>query len=301
MAALNREERILLNKFFLFGVLFGLLFPVMALSLDLWFKELPFGIEQIELVHLTNPIHFIIDSAPIILALTAYLIGKMVIKRERKTKSSLEQELAKSKKIYAFTKNMLEGRFTESDDLDNEEEFQSLIALRDKILTSKIKEDNAKWIREGLNKFNELIRLYQHNKNLLSSQILNNLVSYLNANLAVIYLIEDIEATKPVYAVQATYAFKYDEEKKIEAGEGLVGQAVIEKRILLITEVPDDYTNIKSGLGKGLPQSIIISPLLFNETVFGVIEIASMKEFKPHQVEFVKQISEYLAYTFSFC
>ena len=87
--------------------------------------------------------------------------------------------------------------------------------------------------------------------------------------------------------------------KTIEIGEGLVGQAAIEKGTIYLTDVPDNYVSITSGLGDANPRSILIVPLLFNDELFGVMEFASFKPYQNFEIEFVEKLAEIVASTIS--
>lgn len=73
-------------------------------------------------------------------------------------------------------------------------------------------------------------------------------------------------------------------------GQGLIGQCAIEKQIFLYKEIPDDYRFIETGLGKVAPKGILMAPVLFEEEVIAVIELATLKEFSPLQQELVQEI-----------
>ena len=88
-------------------------------------------------------------------------------------------------------------------------------------------------------------------------------------------------------------------EKKIYKGEGLSGQAWIEGDVIYLTEVPNDYVSITSGLGESNPRSVLIVPLKLNDEIHGVIEMASFKEYDDFEVEFVERIAENIASTIS--
>ncbi|MET7937307.1 HAMP domain-containing protein [Streptomyces sp. NPDC005322] len=73
------------------------------------------------------------------------------------------------------------------------------------------------------------------------------------------------------------------------AGRGLVAQAALEKKRILITDVPPDYITINSGLGSALPASVVILPILFEDQVLGVIELASFSRFGEVHLAFLDQ------------
>jgi GAF domain-containing protein len=92
----------------------------------------------------------------------------------------------------------------------------------------------------------------------------------------------------------ATYGYK--ERKKVanrfKVGEALVGQAALEKQPILITDPPDDYVRIESALGEAVPQSIIVMPVLFEDQVMAVLELAAFHVFTPVQQGFLEQLAE---------
>jgi PAS domain S-box-containing protein len=151
-------------------------------------------------------------------------------------------------------------------------------------------------------KFGEILRTNTNDLNKLADEIVGNLVKYLKANQGAIYIIDDVEAgEEPTMSMKACYA--WDKKKflnqKIHKGEGLAGQAWQEGDIVYLTDVPQNYIKITSGLGDANPTSVLIVPLKVNDQIFGVVEIASFNIFQDFEMEFVQKIAESIASTIS--
>ena len=95
----------------------------------------------------------------------------------------------------------------------------------------------------------------------------------------------------------ACYAFdkKKFVEKRIDIGEGLIGQAFLERSTVVLKDVPKGYTHITSGLGEATPNNVLIVPMIYNEKTEGVVEIAGFEEWKEHQRHFMDKATEYMA------
>jgi len=178
----------------------------------------------------------------------------------------------------------------------------ALINMRNNL--SKVADDDKKrnWTTEGLAKFGEILRTNNTDLSKLADEIISNLVKYLKANQGAFYIEDDKEAgEEPTMSMKACYA--WDKKKflnhKIHKGEGMAGQAWQEGDIIYLTEVPQDYIKIVSGLGDANPTSVLIVPLKVNELIFGVVEIASFNTFQDYEMEFVQKIAESIASTIS--
>ncbi|WP_345713812.1 ATP-binding protein, partial [Kineococcus glutinatus] len=73
-------------------------------------------------------------------------------------------------------------------------------------------------------------------------------------------------------------------------GEGLVGQAALDKRPIRVRDVPADYLHVRSGLGRGAPAELVVLPILFEEEVLGVIELASFRRYEDLHATFLEQL-----------
>jgi methyl-accepting chemotaxis protein len=186
---------------------------------------------------------------------------------------------------------------------------KSLVKMRENLKTAKQEEmekqmegvRKTNWVNEGLNTFAEILRQNNNDIEILSYEIIQHLVKYLDANQGGIFIIND-DNEEVVFELKA--AFAYDRrkfmEKSFARGVGLVGSCAVEKKTIYLTDIPQSYIKIESGLGSANPDAILIVPLLKDDKVFGVIEIASFNKLEKYQIQFVEKVSENIASTLQY-
>jgi methyl-accepting chemotaxis protein len=185
---------------------------------------------------------------------------------------------------------------------------KSLIDMRESLQKAqlhekqrKIEDDKRSWASNGIAKFSEILRKNNDNLNELSYDLISNLVDYLGANQGGLFSLNDEDENDVFIELSACCAFdrrKYHQHR-IEMGDGLVGMCVQEGQTVYMTDIPDNYIEITSGMGDSNPKSLLIVPLKLNDKTYGVIEIASFKEFDQYQIEFVEKLGENIASTIS--
>ena len=148
------------------------------------------------------------------------------------------------------------------------------------------------WLKTNLTRFTGLLQ-GQNELLEVGKIILSELAPIINAQHGVFYLTEKKEEDTELKLI-ASYAFK---ERKhiancVKSGEGLLGQCLLEKERILLTEVPGDYVQINSGLGKATPLNLVIIPVLFEDNVKAIIELASFNRYNEVQISFLDQLAE---------
>ncbi|MDX1627525.1 MAG: GAF domain-containing protein [Fulvivirga sp.] len=178
----------------------------------------------------------------------------------------------------------------------------ALIDMRDKMKQVDEEEKIRKWSTTGLTKFVDILRSSDENVAQLSDRIISNLVEYTHSLLGGLYLLSDAEEgqdTEQRIELISLYAYdtKKFETRSYRLGEGLVGQTFVEKKTTYLLEIPDNYIKIVTGLGETNPKAILVVPLMVNEEIFGIIELASLQPYEDYEIEFVEKLGENIAST----
>ena len=164
-----------------------------------------------------------------------------------------------------------------------------LIGLKE----SRHKNETQDWLKTGQTELNDQTR-GEHEIVTLCRNIITYIAHYLNAQIGAIYL-----ADEENHRLQLISSYAYTKRKNISNsfsfGEGLVGQAALEKESIHLVDVPDDYITVSSGLGETSPRNILVLPFLLKDEVVGVIELGSLKVFSDLHIEFLKQVIEPVA------
>jgi hypothetical protein len=224
-------------------------------------------------------------------------IGQMArainsVVKNLKTLSNFSQEIGKGNYQSDFKP------LSEKDILGN-----SLLRMREDLKNAaseeakrKEEDERRNWSTHGIARFGEILREHPGDLNELTYQIISNLVKYIGANVGGLFIVNNNEKEK---YLELAACFAYDRKKymkkQIFSGEGLVGRAFQEGETIFLTDIPEDYIKIKSGLGENKPKNLLIVPLKVNEEINGIIEIASLKEILPHQIEFTEKICNSIA------
>ena len=179
------------------------------------------------------------------------------------------------------------------DILSNEDELGiAMQTMRDNINHSIDEIEKQNWLKTGVSGMNEVMRGEQDLKT-LARNVITYLTKYSDAKIGAIYLNNGDDTLELVGSY--AYSQRKGNKNKVKPGEGLVGQAALEKETIVFNDVPDDYIKIDSALGEAPPKSIVVSPLLYEDQISGVIEIAATSELNSNQMELLKQMSENIA------
>jgi HAMP domain-containing protein/CheY-like chemotaxis protein/signal transduction histidine kinase len=151
------------------------------------------------------------------------------------------------------------------------------------------------WLNSNMARFTGMLQ-GERDLETVSRLIMSELTPLVGAQHGAFFLMESPGGEGDDFELRliATYGYKQrkDVPTRFTIGEALVGQAALELKPILITQAPEDYVRITSGLGEGVPVNVIVLPVLFEEQVMAVIELASFQRFSQTQQTFLEQLSE---------
>jgi methyl-accepting chemotaxis protein len=175
----------------------------------------------------------------------------------------------------------------------------ALINMRNNLQLNAEESNRRNWATAGLAEIGGILRRTDLNAEALYDSIIQFVVKYLSANQGALFIINDEDSNNAHLELMACYAYNRKKylHQKVSVGEGLIGQCYLEKEVIYLTQVPNDFIRITSGLGDAPPNCILIVPIKINEEVHGVLEIALFRKLLQHEVEFVQKISESIAST----
>ncbi len=189
---------------------------------------------------------------------------------------------------------------------DNDLLGNSLLQMR-KSLKLAAEEDRKRkaadaltnWATTGAAKFADILRKNTDNLNEFAYSIISSLSKYIDVNQGGVFLINDNDENNKFIELAASYAFDRRKmlKKRISLGVGLVGRCILEKETIYMTNLPQEYINITSGMGEENPSQLLLVPLQVNDVIFGAIELASFKPIEQHVIDFVELIGESIAST----
>ncbi|OQP56627.1 response regulator [Niastella populi] len=205
--------------------------------------------------------------------------------------------IAASEEYTGVAETIAKGDYTPAVIIRSEADVlgKALTNMKDSLL--KLSNENAErtWMLVGASELNDILRGEKPVRE-LGQQVVNMLTPYLKAQVGAIYLAENEHLE-----LISSYAFSHRSINNsiIQLGEGLVGQAALEKKPIVFTNVPEDYVKVNSGLGQSTPKNILIYPFMYDGSVKGIIEVGSVREITDLDLQLMKIVSESIGIAFN--
>ena len=305
MLELNKKEMII--RYSTISFVLGAVLTITAYALLFRVLERSFSFQMILQLHGDLTILYLIDLIALPAAVFGAWIANWRFKQLNELSGQIRQETEKNEEIKQFIHSLIAG------DLHSQGEFSlidktlgaTLNELKDSLLRNRkmeqqrrLDERQRNWTSEGLADFGDILRQNSHEMESMSYAVISGLVRYLEANQGGLFLVREEDGDK---YLELMACFAYDRKKfpgkRIPWGDGLIGAAAVEGKGYYTDKIGDGYLSITSGLGKANPRYLLIEPLVWNEQVFGIIEIASFNRLEEYKILFVQRVAENIATT----
>jgi len=173
----------------------------------------------------------------------------------------------------------------------------ALLQMQEDLKLLDLNEEKRKWATEGIAKFGDILRQNFDDPDRFALALIRNLVQYTGGNQGAVFLWENDPEKGELLRPAACYAWEAEHflERRYQKGEGLAGQAWQAGEMIYLTDVPQNFAQISSGLGKATPTCFILIPFYDRNEFLGVLELAFFKPLEEHEKEFLARIAENFA------
>ena len=163
-------------------------------------------------------------------------------------------------------------------------------SLRESVQASQ----DQDWLKTNLASIGSMLQGHR-DLEVVAELIMEELAPLLGAQHGTFFLTEDWSGEQRLRLI-AGYGLRADKDAPIQyrIGQSLIGQVAKSRRPIVVDDIPHGYIKISSGLGEASPSNLAIMPIMFEDQVLGVVELASFSKFTPIQIAFLEQLAETL-------
>lgn len=177
---------------------------------------------------------------------------------------------------------------------DRDQLALALKTMTESLQKFQLETQRQDWLKTGLTELNEKIQ-GEHSLEELSQKVVQFIAEYIDIQLGAIY----IKTEDELYTLISGYAYKGSMGTKIKVGEGLIGQAALEGKKIVLTEVPETFYRIQTGIGGMLPKVVLLLPMIYEDNVEAILEIGSTEVIDDQKMDFLELIAESIAIAIS--
>lgn len=155
---------------------------------------------------------------------------------------------------------------------------------------AKAQEDQA-WISSHLARITDLLHGIR-SLDQVSQMFISEFTPILGGKFGALYIRDEAQSPDKLY-LAGSYGMDKDARPRtsFNLGEGLTGQAALDRKTIVLREIPDDYIKIRSAFGEALPKVVLMAPVVFEDQLLGIIEIASLDEFTPLEIQLLNELT----------
>jgi CheY-like chemotaxis protein/HAMP domain-containing protein len=211
--------------------------------------------------------------------------------------ASFNKMIGVSREYVVIADTIAKGNYTPVVNVRSEADKlgKALANMKENLLQLSKENETRTWLLTGTSELNDIMR-GEKEVHELAQDIINKLSAYLNAQVGAVYVAENGHLD-----LTGSYAFhqRKGNKNQVKKGEGLVGQAALEKKPIIFGDIPDDYIQVNSGLGSAKPKNILVYPFLYDGNVRGVIELGTVREFSDTDMQLLEVVSTNIGIAFN--
>lgn len=228
-------------------------------------------------------------------AVLSFFVFRVVRRNEKlasEGKNKLDEETKRVERLSTFIESVSTGNY--AIEIDSTDELSNkLINMRDTLKNNAEEDNRRNWATSGLAQIGEILRSSDNTKELYDN-IITFVVKYVKNNQGGLFLLNEDNEQDPYLELVSCYAFERKKfiQKRVELGQGLVGQCYLEGARIHLKKIPEGYVHITSGLGGANPNSLLVIPMKVNDKTYGVLELASFRKYEEHEIVLVEKFAE---------
>jgi PAS domain S-box-containing protein len=171
--------------------------------------------------------------------------------------------------------------------------YDSLLRMQGQLKNLSVQEKRDSWANENLAQLEKILKAEDDSAS-LHNKVISHLSKSTSAKIGNLYALED-ESDSPFFHPLASYGAVVAKHKRIFLGNGQLGEMGVQKKTVILKELPAGYLPIQSGLGSSLPACIVMVPLLFKNNIYGALELGSFDDFEEYEIAWLDRVAESLA------
>ncbi|MBN2520417.1 MAG: GAF domain-containing protein, partial [Bacteroidales bacterium] len=178
-----------------------------------------------------------------------------------------------------------------------EDKKQELEEQNKQLLLKKEEDEIRNWASKGVAMFSDILRQNNDSIDKMAKAVIHELVKYTNINIGGFWIKNKDNEGNTILELKGISGFSDGkfEKRMVYEREELVGACAFDRKTMYITEIPDNYIKIESGLGFVKAKCLLLLPLIYNEHLYGVIELASTRSLPQYTIQFIEELSEKIA------
>ncbi|BDD10327.1 hypothetical protein FUAX_27590 [Fulvitalea axinellae] len=198
----------------------------------------------------------------------------------------------------SFSAEIGKGNYSKDLKIRSEDDIlgKSLVQMKKDLHLADETRKRNEWISEGVQDFSEVMKKEHESLEDLTFQALQKVIRYIDASQGFLYVVDET-GEEPLLRLTAAYAWEKQRhlDTRLAKGDGQAGQVWLEGEMIRMTDIPQGFYHINSGLGDAEPKEVVIIPIQLLGVTYGVIELASFNNIGERELDLLDKVLETLA------